>query len=64
MIFIVTNIISAAVANLSVVETVHHAKLATALNNACASVGRDELKVMVQVNTSAEESMIRKYNAI
>jgi pyridoxal phosphate enzyme (YggS family) len=43
--------------NLYVVETVDSEKLAKQLQKACLSVGRaDTLRVMVQVNTSDEES--------
>lgn len=39
------------------IETIHNAKLATAVNNAVEKSGREEkLKVFVQVNTSDEES--------
>lgn len=45
------------VPNLHVVESVDRQKVATALNNAVLSIGRSErLKVMVQVNTSGEQS--------
>ncbi|CDF40659.1 probable proline synthetase associated protein [Chondrus crispus] len=47
----------AGVPNLYMVESVDRQKTATALNKAFAAVGRAEkLKVMVQVNTSGEES--------
>ncbi|QDZ20149.1 pyridoxal phosphate enzyme [Chloropicon primus] len=45
------------VPNLSVLETVDTAKLADRLNRICGELGRDKpLGVMVQVNTSGEES--------
>jgi len=45
------------VPNLYMVETVDSAKLAKALDKACASLSRDDkLRVMVQVNTSGEAS--------
>jgi pyridoxal phosphate enzyme (YggS family) len=47
----------AAVPNLFVVETVDSEKLATQLQKACVTVGRaSRLRVLVQVNTSGEES--------
>ncbi|EKX55033.1 hypothetical protein GUITHDRAFT_63073 [Guillardia theta CCMP2712] len=45
------------VKNLEVVESVHSAKTATALNNACMSAERrSPLKIYIQVLTSGEES--------
>lgn len=44
------------VPNLTVLETVDSAKLASKLNNAVESLGRPPLNIMVQVNTSGEES--------
>ena len=45
------------VKNLWMVETVDSERLATALETACANSHRDEpLRVLVQVNTSGEES--------
>ncbi|CAG9465529.1 unnamed protein product [Pedinophyceae sp. YPF-701] len=44
------------VPNLAVVETVDTPKLANRLSNAVADLGRAPLGVMVQVNTSGEES--------
>ena len=45
------------VPNLYIVESVDNAKCATALDKACDAVGRKEpLLVLVQVNTSLEES--------
>lgn len=45
------------VPNLHVVETVDREKTAAALDKACVSVGREQLlNVMVQVNTSGEDS--------
>lgn len=39
------------------IETVHNAKLASAINSAVEKTGREEkLKVFIQVNTSGEES--------
>lgn len=47
----------ASVPNLHVVETVDREKIATSLSKAVASAGRtDKLNVMVQVNTSGEET--------
>lgn len=45
-----------ALKNLHVVESVDREKTATALNKAVVAIGRERLKVMVQVNTSGEES--------
>lgn len=45
-----------ALENLHVVESVDREKTATALNKAVVALGREPLKVMVQVNTSGEES--------
>ncbi|KAJ1611371.1 hypothetical protein OIY81_811 [Cryptosporidium canis] len=42
--------------NLEVVETVDSIKLAEALNKACKTKGRPQLKVMIQVKTSGEEN--------
>jgi len=44
------------VPNLCVLETVDSAKLATRLSNMVESIGRPPLSVMVQVNTSGEDS--------
>ena len=45
------------VTNLFMVETIDSAKLADALNTSCSKANRtNKLKVMVQVNTSGEES--------
>lgn len=44
------------VPSLSCLETLDSEKLANKLNNAVESLGRDPLKVYVQVNTSGEES--------
>eukprot|EP00873_Tetraselmis_striata_P038287 jgi/Tetstr1/458551/TSEL_044954.t1 len=44
------------VPNLSMLETVDSAKLANRLNNVVEGMGRPPLNVMVQVNTSGEES--------
>lgn len=45
------------VPSLACVESVDSAKIATKLSNACENAGRaDKLGVMVQVNTSGEES--------
>ncbi|KAL5548445.1 hypothetical protein UlMin_003676 [Ulmus minor] len=46
----------AGVPNLSMVEGVHSAKIANHLDNAVSSLGRNPLRVLVQVNTSGEES--------
>ncbi|XP_077250929.1 uncharacterized protein LOC143890221 [Tasmannia lanceolata] len=46
----------AAVPNLDMVESVDNAKIANHLDRAVASIGRKPLKVLVQVNTSGEES--------
>ncbi|ONK79156.1 uncharacterized protein A4U43_C01F3500 [Asparagus officinalis] len=46
----------AAVPNLDMVESVDSEKLANHLNRAVATMGRKALKVLVQVNTSGEES--------
>mmetsp|Transcript_9469 Transcript_9469/g.27036 ORF Transcript_9469/g.27036 Transcript_9469/m.27036 type:complete len:249 (+) Transcript_9469:193-939(+) len=45
-----------AVPNLTMLETVDTVKLANKLNNQVGSLGRSPLPVMVQVNTSGEES--------
>lgn len=42
--------------SLDVVESVDSLKLATQLNKACESTGRDKLKIFIQVNTSGEPS--------
>ncbi|XP_065351200.1 pyridoxal phosphate homeostasis protein [Cloeon dipterum] len=42
--------------NLFMVETVDSARLATALHDAWGKFGKEPLRVMVQVNTSAEEA--------
>ncbi|GJM91883.1 hypothetical protein PR202_ga08302 [Eleusine coracana subsp. coracana] len=47
---------SAAVPNLDMVEGVDNEKIANHLNGAVSSLGREPLKVLVQVNTSGEES--------
>lgn len=44
------------VPNLAMVETVKSVKVANGLNKACEAIGREPLSVMVQVNTSGEES--------
>eukprot|EP00899_Mesostigma_viride_P021263 jgi/Mesvir1/29138/Mv18435-RA.1 len=44
------------VPNLAMIETVDSAKLADKLNEACRQIGRSVLPVMIQVNTSGEES--------
>ncbi|EPS74352.1 hypothetical protein M569_00404, partial [Genlisea aurea] len=44
------------VPNLAMVETVDDEKIANNLNRGVGSIGRKPLKVMVQVNTSGEES--------
>ncbi|EXB63289.1 hypothetical protein L484_012479 [Morus notabilis] len=44
------------VPNLSMVEGVHNKKIASHLDNAVSSLGRNPLKVLVQVNTSGEAS--------
>ncbi|GMH34302.1 hypothetical protein BSKO_02136 [Bryopsis sp. KO-2023] len=44
------------VPNLAMVETVHSVKVANKLNQTVADLGRPPLGVMVQVNTSGEES--------
>ncbi|KAL8462684.1 hypothetical protein ACS0TY_033635 [Phlomoides rotata] len=44
------------VPNLAVVETVDDEKIANHLNRVAGNIGRKPLKVMVQVNTSGEES--------
>ncbi|KAK3166503.1 hypothetical protein QOZ80_1AG0046550 [Eleusine coracana subsp. coracana] len=46
----------AAVPNLDMVEGVDNEKIANHLNGAVSSLGREPLKVLVQVNTSGEES--------
>ncbi|OVA09765.1 Alanine racemase [Macleaya cordata] len=46
----------AAVPNLFMVESVDDEKIANRLDNVVASIGREPLKVLVQVNTSGEES--------
>uniref|UniRef100_A0A0E0N7N2 Pyridoxal phosphate homeostasis protein n=1 Tax=Oryza rufipogon TaxID=4529 RepID=A0A0E0N7N2_ORYRU len=46
----------AAVPNLHMVEGVDNVKIANHLDRAVSSLGRDPLKVLVQVNTSGEES--------
>ncbi|GJM91887.1 hypothetical protein PR202_ga08306 [Eleusine coracana subsp. coracana] len=46
----------AAVPNLDMVEGVDNEKIANHLNRAVSSLGREPLKVLVQVNTSGEES--------
>ncbi|KAF5943641.1 hypothetical protein HYC85_017718 [Camellia sinensis] len=46
----------AGVPNLAVVETVDDEKIANQLNRVVANIGRNPLKVFVQVNTSGEES--------
>lgn len=46
----------AGVPNISVVEGVHNEKIANHLDNAVSSLGRNPLKVLVQVNTSGEAS--------
>ncbi|OMO76910.1 Plant peroxidase [Corchorus capsularis] len=46
----------AAVPNLAMVETVDDEKIANHLNRAVGNLGRKPLKVLVQVNTSGEES--------
>jgi len=47
----------ATIPNLYMVHSIDSQRLATQLNNACESVGRnDKLKVLVQVNTSGEQS--------
>ncbi|WOL02974.1 hypothetical protein Cni_G11694 [Canna indica] len=46
----------AAVPNLDMIESVDSEKIASHLNRAVASLGRNPLKVLVQVNTSGEES--------
>ncbi|PON41201.1 Proline synthase co-transcribed protein [Parasponia andersonii] len=46
----------AGVPNISVVEGVHNEKVANHLDNAVSSLGRNPLKVLVQVNTSGEAS--------
>lgn len=54
-----------AVPNLYSVETVDSQKIANHLNRACEAAERDEkLKVMVQVNTSGEESESQKTNSL
>ncbi|KAM0898024.1 hypothetical protein ACQ4PT_022192 [Festuca glaucescens] len=47
---------NAAVPNLDMVEGVGNEKIANHLDRAVVSLGREPLKVMVQVNTSGEES--------
>ncbi|GMN22803.1 hypothetical protein TIFTF001_040349 [Ficus carica] len=49
-------IYAAGVPNLSMVEGVHNEKVANHLDNAVSSLGRNPLKVLVQVNTSGEAS--------
>ena len=44
------------VPNLFMVETVDTRKLAKTLNTACVSAEREQLRVLVQVNTSGEET--------
>eukprot|EP00698_Gefionella_okellyi_P022963 TRINITY_DN7709_c1_g1_i1.p1 TRINITY_DN7709_c1_g1~~TRINITY_DN7709_c1_g1_i1.p1 ORF type:complete len:158 (+),score=36.02 TRINITY_DN7709_c1_g1_i1:385-858(+) len=44
------------VPNLFMVETIHSAKLASALEKACVSVGRAPLNVLLQVNSSCEDT--------
>eukprot|EP00898_Chlorokybus_atmophyticus_P008227 jgi/Chlat1/8405/Chrsp80S07839 len=44
------------VPNLAMVETVDRMKIANSLNSACTAAGRPCLDVMVQVNTSGEET--------
>ncbi|KAF8410762.1 hypothetical protein HHK36_003299 [Tetracentron sinense] len=46
----------AAVPNLAMVESVDNEKIANHLDRVVASIGRNPLKVLVQVNTSGEES--------
>ncbi|KAL6613806.1 hypothetical protein ACP70R_036076 [Stipagrostis hirtigluma subsp. patula] len=48
--------LSAAVPNLDMVEGVDNEKIANHLDRAVSSLGREPLKVLVQVNTSGEES--------
>jgi uncharacterized pyridoxal phosphate-containing UPF0001 family protein len=50
----------AAVPNLHMVEGVDNVKIANHLDRAVSSLGRDPLKVLVQVNTSGEECEYRK----
>jgi pyridoxal phosphate enzyme (YggS family) len=45
-----------AIPNLTVVETVDRPKIADALQRACAKIGRAQLDVFIQVNTSAEDT--------
>jgi pyridoxal phosphate enzyme (YggS family) len=44
------------VPNLAVIETVDSLKLATKLNNACVTNGKEKLNIYVQVHTSDEET--------
>ena len=50
------NVIRTRLAGLYMVESVDSEKLATQLDKACEGAKRDVLQVLVQVNTSREES--------